>query len=108
MDKYKRLEQIIETNFRLNSLQTRELGAEMRRHFAFHTEQMANMAQTLQRMATQSEAVGELFERRMNEQADRMDEAVEAIRKLGDGNVDIRKEIAELKRRVKDLEDRAS
>lgn len=116
MDKYERLEQIVETNFQLNAMQTRELGVEVRKRFDSHMEffnsQIEGVVRALDAtrevLVTGLKETGVLFETRMNEQADRMDLAVEAIRTLGDGNVDIRKEINDLKRRVKELEDRAS
>jgi hypothetical protein len=52
--------------------------------------------------------MGEYFENGMNEQADRMDRVVEVIRHIGDRSVDVNKELDDLKRRVKEFEDRAS
>jgi methyl-accepting chemotaxis protein len=165
MDKDRRIEEIIETNFRLNALQTRELGVEMRRltrqtsetmrtHGEETREQFGEVRQGIHELGKRVdelgksvdelgksvdglgksvdglgkkvdglgkkveltstraehgiEAMGELFEKGMNAQADRMDQVVKAIRGMAEGSVDVRKEIEELKRRVKDLEDRAS
>lgn len=44
----------------------------------------------------------------LQQRADRLDTAVEALSLLSDSSVDLRKEIAELRERVQKLEDKAS
>lgn len=109
MDKYEKLERIVETNFQLNAMQTRELGVEFRRRLEAQSADFRQALLNLGDHVTEGfRETGEFLEGQMSAHAERAEAAVEAIRTLGDGSVDIRKEIEELKRRVKDLEDRAS
>lgn len=109
MDKYRRLEDIVETNFRLSAMQSRELGAEMRRRMERQSLEFQRKVDELGRFVrTSYSEMGAYFENGMNEQADRMDRVVEVIRHIGDRSVDVNKELDDLKRRVKEFEDRAS
>ena len=109
MDRYKRLEQIMETNFRLNALETRELGAEIRRRMIRQSEEFRRrLDQLASYVETSFTDLGSFLENGINEQADRMDQVVEVIRHIGDSSVDVNKEIEDLKRRLKEAEDRAS
>ena len=109
MDRYQRLERMLETNFKLTAIQSRELGAEMRRKLQQQSDEFRQgLDQVSRRVEAGFSELGQFFEGGMNAQADRYDNVIELLRALGDSSVDINKEIAELKRRVKQLEDRAS
>ncbi len=103
-----KLRRIVEENFVLNSLHTREMGAKLRVHLKAVTDQMGTVTEQMSMVRDQMSDLTEMVESGFNEQADRMDRMVEALRGLGDGGVEIRRDVEDLKRRVKALEDKAS
>ena len=144
------LREVIETNFRLGVLYTRQMGAQMDQRMdalsdgvasvgqglaeiseqmTETSEQMAEIsrrvAETSQRvaetakkaartfhqlddLAAETRAVGKQIRADFDALADRQDDTLEILRKMGDSSVDIHQEIAELKRRVTELENKAS
>ena len=143
MSEYSELKRVMEDNFVLQSLETRELKAEMFTHLGtvgkqihvlndrmhvfndqmhvlndqMHVlnDQMRVVSEQMQVLSDHSQAVAggldslaENVDRRLERQAERWDAAVAALRALGDGSTDVRKEIAELRERVRRLKERAS
>ncbi len=87
MSEEQRLLEILETNFKLSIL---------------HTRQVAD------RIGQRMQQMGEEMREDIHGLADRQAETLDVLRKMGDSSVDLRKEVLELKRRVGELEDRAS
>ncbi len=94
MNEEQKLREVIETNFQLSILHTRQVGDRLGRRIDGIVRGMQELAS-----ATREEFEG---------LADRQAETLEVLRKIGDSSVDIHKEILELKRRVSELENRAS
>ncbi len=115
MDDFKNLRQTIETNFKLSSLQTREMGAELRREMKTIAGEMKTIAGEMNSIASQMNTHGKRMDRLgdyvangFEQQAQRNDQVLEVLKTVGDGSGDLRKEIEELKRRITALEERAS
>lgn len=108
MNDFERLKETVETNFRLNSLEAREVAARLDGRVTALSQHMNQMAAQMGHMATEMAEMSTEFREGMERQADRMDQAVVAIGQLGDGGVELRQDIADLKRRVQRLEDLAS
>ena len=100
MSEYEQLKQAVEDNFVLLSLESRELKGLVGKQ----SDTLRLLHQSIVELQAGNRVMEDLLEKRTL----RLDSAVEAIRALGTGSVDVRKEIAELKERMQRLEDKAS
>ena len=77
MSDLNKLRQVIETNFRLNGLQTRELSAQVNR-------QLTEVGQTMDGLSIKVAKLGQTFQTTMDQQVDRGEETLAAIHKILD------------------------
>ncbi len=126
MDK---LRQVIETNFRLNALQTRELSGQVDRKMSKVSGELRVMSAGLNEVSAGLKALGakveslgsdveglgsdvqglgQTFKSSMHQQLDRDQETLTALREVLDNSVDLHKSFADHERRIRSLEDRAS
>lgn len=122
MEDFEKLRETVETNFRLNALYTRQMGQRLDQRMdglshrmdglGHHVDELANgmrdLSQAMKTVSGEMKNVGTEIRTDFDGLADRQEASIEALYRMADSNVDIHKEIAELKRRVQDLEDRAS
>lgn len=123
------LRQVIETNFRLSALQFRELSvqvhgemADMGREVAGMGQEMAGMGRELKDVgrklqdvarevdvvSSKAHFLGNTFKIGMEQQADRHDETLSAMKKILDHSIDLHKTAADHEHRIRRLEERAS
>ena len=110
-----RLRQVIETNFRLNALQTRELSAQVKGELSEVNGGLTEMSVSLRALGAKVEGLGakveglgQTFKSSMHQQLDRDQETLTALREILDNSVDLHKTAADHERRIRKLEDRAS
>ncbi len=136
MADYEKLRQAMESNFRLGILHARDIGFRLNHKIEGATQRLGQMTEKLdqvtekldlvtkqmvevtrefQKTSKSVEAVGkELSEFGVEVQqgfeiiADDQQKVLDVLLSIGDGSVDLRKELAELKARVEALEKRAS
>jgi hypothetical protein len=136
MSDLEKLRKTVETNFRLNALQTRELGIEVNQQLAVMGESLGGMGEKVDSVASRLDSVttqlksvtsqlgtvtlglkaldakvhrlGQTFQNSMSEQADRSQETLSVITQILDNSVDLHKTTADHERRIRNLEDRAS
>ena len=120
-DPIEKLSKIVETNFRLNQLSQRETAAKVATlssglksvssNLETVTRTLGMVVKTLENVTGTVEFLSDSAASLATEQelmADRMEEAIQALRGLGTGNSEIRQEIVDIKARLDRLEDRAS
>lgn len=98
MDDFQRLKETIETNFRLNALQSREIAGQLR----------SELREMSRQLSQQLERLGDYVADGFETQARRNDEVLEVLKTIGDGGSEIRLELESLKKRVTALEQQAS
>ncbi len=108
MSDFDHLKRVVEDNFVLLSIETRELRGLVSQQGQRFTETLDTITTAMKRLESDLGQGNRRIEDLLQQRADRLDTAVEAIRGLGDSSVDLRKEIAELRERVQKLEDKAS
>lgn len=115
MSELNELRQVIETNFRLNALQTRELGATVNQRLTGMGETMDEMTQSMEAMSQSMgamgqsmEGMGRTFQSTLDQNVERDEETLGAIRQILDNSVDLQKTTADHERRIRKLEQRAS
>ena len=96
-----KLRQVIETNFRLNALQTRELSAQV-------NTQLSEVNVGLKVLGAKVENLGQTIQSSMNQQLDRDQETLSALRQILDNSVDLHKTNADHERRIRKLEEKTS
>lgn len=115
MSEFEKLKQVVEDNFVLQSMEM----AEMRSTFSAQLGELGQItgalikdvdavAQTAKALAQSVDSLAKGIDSNLEKQSSRLETAVKAIRALGDGSVDVRQELAELRARVEKLEDKAS
>ena len=131
-----RLRQVIETNFRLNALQTRELSGQVDRKMSKVSGELRVMSAGLNNVSSglhdvsaglkalgakveglgseveglgsEVQGLGQTFKSSMHQQLDRDQETLTALREILDNSVDLHKTAADHERRIRKLEERAS
>jgi len=112
MSEFEKLKQVVEDNFVLQSMEM----AEMRSTFSAQLGALGQItgalikdvdavAQTAKALAQSVDSLAKGIDSNLEKQSSRLETAVKAIRSLGDGSVDVRQELAELRARVEKLED---
>lgn len=124
MSEEENLREILETNFRLSILFTRQVGErlggridgvgrhmdDVGRHMDDLGHQMDGLSRQIGKMAEDMRSVADETRGDFEGLATRQTATLDILRRMGDSSVDLRKELEDLKRRVSDLEnqDRAS
>ncbi len=115
MDDFEKLRETIETNFRLSAVFTRQVGERLNHRMdgLSHrmdglSHRMDELARGMQDVSLEMKSFGSEIRTDFIGLAERQEASIDALYRIADSNVDIHKEIADLKQRVKDLEDRAS
>lgn len=122
MSESDKLRQVIETNFRLNALQTRELSAQVKGELSEVNTGLCEVSAGLievsaglkalgakvEGLGCGVERLGNTFQSTMNQQLDRDQETLSALSEILDNNVDLHKTAADHERRIRKLEGRAS
>lgn len=126
MSEEENLREILETNFQLSILFTRQVGErlggridgvgrrmddvgrrmdDVGRRMDDVGRQMDGLGQQIDKMAEDMRSVADEIRGDFEGLATRQTATLDVLRKMGDSSVDMRKEIEDLKRRVSDLED---
>ena len=123
------LHERVETNFRLSAIYTRQMGERLDRRvdglgarmdrvsqatgqvaegLGKLAKDMGRISKSLDTLATDTKAFGTEIRTDFNALADRQEQTIDAIRQLGGSSIDVNQELADLKRRVTHLENKAS
>ena len=80
MSELNKLRKVIETNFRLNGLQTRELSAQVSQRLTEVDQRLREVARTVDGLGAKVGQLGQTFQTTMDQQVDRNEDSFSNIR----------------------------
>ena len=111
MSELERLRKVVETNFRLNIIQNRELSIRVSQEMGLFSKEMAGFSERLDSVSRavrvlgdKVEGLGSDFGNSLRENAERDQVTFDALRQILDNSVDLHKTVQDHERRLRRLE----